>query len=89
LRGTYFDLLAEPPGVVTKTERELVEAFRSEAVWGEEAARLRADFRAKFCALDDGRAAERVVRRVWLSEQEPAPSADASDDRSALAAVEG
>jgi CDP-glycerol glycerophosphotransferase len=89
LRGTYFDLLAEPPGVVTKTEQELVDAFRSEAVWGEEAARLRADFRAKFCALDDGRAAERVVRRVWLSEQEPEPAADATDDRSALAAVEG
>jgi CDP-glycerol glycerophosphotransferase len=70
LRGTYFDLLAEPPGVVTSTEEELVEAFRSGAVWGEEAARLRAVFRARFCALDDGRAAERVVRRVWLSETE-------------------
>jgi CDP-glycerol glycerophosphotransferase len=70
LRGTYFDLLAEPPGVVTRTEEELVEAFRSGAVWGEEAARLRAAFRARFCALDDGRAAERVVRRVWLSETE-------------------
>jgi CDP-glycerol glycerophosphotransferase len=89
LRGTYFDLLAEPPGVVTKTEQELVDAFRSEAVWGEEAARLRADFRAKFCALDDGRAAERVVRRVWLSEQEPVAAVHRRDDRSALAAVEG
>jgi len=66
LRGTYFDLLAEPPGVVTQADGELVEALRSGAAWGEEAARLRAAFRARFCALDDGHAAERVVRRVWL-----------------------
>jgi CDP-glycerol glycerophosphotransferase len=65
LRGTYFDLLAEPPGLVTRTGAELVAAFRSQAVWGEDAARLRAAFRARFCALDDGHAAERVVRRVW------------------------
>ncbi len=70
LRGTYFDLLAEPPGVVTTTDEELVAAFRSEAVWSEDAARRRAAFRARFCYLDDGRAAERVVRRVWLPEQE-------------------
>jgi len=68
LRGTYFDLLAEPPGVVTFTDDELVAAFRSGAVWGEDAARLRGAFRARFASLDDGHAAERVVRRVWLSE---------------------
>jgi CDP-glycerol glycerophosphotransferase len=69
LRGTYFDLLAEPPGVVTRTDDELVAAFRSGAVWSEDAARLRAAFREKFCSLEDGRAAERVVRRVWLAEE--------------------
>jgi CDP-glycerol glycerophosphotransferase len=68
LRGTYFDLLAEPPGVVTRTDEELVEAFLSGAVVGEEAGRLRAVFRARFCMLDDGRAAERVVRAVWLGD---------------------
>ena len=67
-RGTYFDLLAEPPGVVTRTDDELVDAFRSEAVWSEHAARLRGVFRARFASLDDGRAAERVVRRVWGGE---------------------
>ncbi|WP_433393949.1 CDP-glycerol glycerophosphotransferase family protein [Micromonospora sp. KLBMP9576] len=30
-------------------------------------------FRARFCALDDGHAAERVVRRVLLGEQ-PEPT---------------
>jgi CDP-glycerol glycerophosphotransferase len=69
LRGTYFDLLAEPPGAVSSSDAELVDAFRKGAVWGREAADLRAAFREKFCSLEDGRAAERVVRRVWLGEK--------------------
>jgi CDP-glycerol glycerophosphotransferase (TagB/SpsB family) len=72
MRGTYFDLMEEPPGVVTRTTGEAVDAFRSGASEGEEARRLRAAFRARFCALEDGRAAERVVRRVWLGEPVPA-----------------
>ena len=78
LRGTYFDLLAEPPGVVTRTEEELVAAFRSGAYAGAEAARLRASFRGRFCSLEDGGAAERVVRAVWRDagdSGEPAPGA--------------
>ena len=74
LRGTYFDLLAEPPGVVTTSDEELVAAFRSGAVWGDDAARLRAAFREKFCSLEDGRAAERIVRHVWLGERMPPES---------------
>jgi CDP-glycerol glycerophosphotransferase len=78
LRGTYFDLLAEPPGVVTRTEEELVAAFRSGAYAAAEAARLRAAFRERFCSLEDGGAAERVVRAVWLAGSEdrgePAPA---------------
>ena len=72
LRGTYFDLMAEPPGVVARTEDELVEALRSRSAWGEEATRLRAAFRARFCSLDDGRAAERVVRPSCGRSDEPA-----------------
>ncbi len=72
VRGAYFDLLTEGPGVVTRSEDELVAALRAP---GDEAAAKRAAFRARFCALDDGRAAERVVRRVWLSDREtPAPA---------------
>jgi CDP-glycerol glycerophosphotransferase len=63
VRGTYFDLMAEPPGPVTRTEDELLEVFRARGR-GDEA---RAAFRAKFCSLEDGRAADRVVRRVWPS----------------------
>jgi CDP-glycerol glycerophosphotransferase len=71
-RGTYFDLMAEPPGAIARTEGELVDVLRSGAAWGTEAAALRAAFRERFCALEDGHAAERVVRRVWLGERVPA-----------------
>jgi CDP-glycerol glycerophosphotransferase len=68
MRGTYFDLLAEPPGLVTRTDAGVVDALRSGAAAGEEATAARAAFRARYCALDDGGAAERVVRRVFLGE---------------------
>jgi CDP-glycerol glycerophosphotransferase len=58
-RGVYFDLLAEPPGAVARSEAEVAEALAARA----EAER--AAFRARFCALDDGHAAERVVERVF------------------------
>jgi CDP-glycerol glycerophosphotransferase len=78
LRGTYFDLMAEAPGIVTTTEEELLEALRSGAAEDTEARAALAAFRERFCALDDGRAAERVVRRVWLGQEEiverPVPS---------------
>ena len=64
-RGVTFDLLAEPPGAVATTPADLVDAFRTGAVWDDTAAKARAQFRARFCALDDGHAAERVVRRVF------------------------
>ncbi len=68
-RGTYFDLRDQPPGVITATDAEVVEALRSGDAWGDDATRARAAFRARFCALEDGGAAERVVRRVWLGER--------------------
>ena len=77
MRGTYFDLMEEPPGVVVRTEAELVAALRSGAD-GEQARRDRAAFRARFCSLEDGRAAERVVRRVWLGEPARTPAVTAA-----------
>ena len=70
-RGVYFDLMEERPGQVTTSEAELVEALRS----GDEGARERARFRARFCYLEDGHAAERVVRRVFLGDREAAGAA--------------
>jgi CDP-glycerol glycerophosphotransferase len=83
LRGAYFDLMGEPPGVVTRTEGELVDALISGAASEEETSSLRQTFRAKFCSLDDGRAAERVVRRVWASklpERRPADALTRADE---------
>ncbi|MET9297064.1 CDP-glycerol glycerophosphotransferase family protein [Streptomyces sp. NPDC003077] len=66
VRGVYFDLPAEGPGAVATTPEELAEVFRSGAWEDEAAARRLAQFRERFCEFDDGRAAERVVRRVFL-----------------------
>jgi CDP-glycerol glycerophosphotransferase len=67
LRGAYFDLMELPPGAVATTFAELVEIFGSGAYADDAAARQRARFRERFCYLDDGKAAERVVRRVLLT----------------------
>ncbi|MEZ0065370.1 CDP-glycerol glycerophosphotransferase (TagB/SpsB family)/glycosyltransferase involved in cell wall biosynthesis [Streptacidiphilus sp. MAP12-20] len=76
-RGVYLDLLSgrpgETPGPVATTEAELVDVFRSGAWCDGESAGLRAAFRERFCEFDDGRAAERVVRTVFLGESEPLP----------------
>nr|WP_316248187.1 CDP-glycerol glycerophosphotransferase family protein [Streptomyces sp. TRM49041] len=70
-RGVYFDLTAEPPGPVARTQGDLTDILRNPDDWsGEAAAKLRHDFRLRFCQYDDGRAAERVVRRVFLGEGE-------------------
>jgi CDP-glycerol glycerophosphotransferase len=65
LRGVYFDLIASPPGPVATEFDGLTKIFRDER-WDDEA---RAAFRARFCSLDDGGAAERVVRRVFLDQR--------------------
>jgi len=64
LRGVYFDLMAAPPGPVATTFDELAAIFQEDR--RDDAAR--AAFRERFCYLDDGRAAERVVRRVFLDQ---------------------
>ncbi len=71
LRGVYFDLMAQSPGAVATSDAELFEIFASGAWAGAEAAAARAAFRARFCYLDDGGAAERVVRRVLLGGSAP------------------
>ncbi|SEF01862.1 bifunctional glycosyltransferase/CDP-glycerol:glycerophosphate glycerophosphotransferase [Streptomyces sp. Ag109_O5-10] len=72
-RGAYLDITAEAPGHVSRTYRELAWLFASGGWRDEESARLRADFRSRFCEFDDGRAAERVVRTLLLGEAMPDP----------------
>ncbi|GAA2623794.1 bifunctional glycosyltransferase family 2 protein/CDP-glycerol:glycerophosphate glycerophosphotransferase [Actinomadura fulvescens] len=72
-RGVNFDLTEFPPGLVARTEEDLLKGFRSGTPWGEAAARSRAAFRERFCPWEDGRASERAVRRVFLGEDVPNP----------------
>jgi CDP-glycerol glycerophosphotransferase len=65
IRGVTFDLLAEPPGAVATTYQDLVDVFATGAYRDDAATKARAHFRGRFCALEDGHAAERVVRRVF------------------------
>ncbi|MFI7076293.1 CDP-glycerol glycerophosphotransferase family protein [Micromonospora sp. NPDC049903] len=67
-RGVYFDVTAEAPGAVARTFPDLLDVFRSGALETPEADRARAAFRERFCSLEDGHAAERVARRVFLGE---------------------
>jgi len=67
-RGVYFDLMELPPGPVARTPEELARIFRDGSWAGPESGAARAAFRERFCGFDDGRAAERVVRRVLLGE---------------------
>lgn len=67
-RGVYLDVLTEGPGAVARSFAELLDLFRTGAVDGPAATAARQRFRRRFCALEDGRAAERVVRRVLLDQ---------------------
>jgi CDP-glycerol glycerophosphotransferase len=60
-RGTYFDLMAGPPGPIVTNELVLADVLHA----GREDAEMRASFREQFCSLEDGGASERVVRAVW------------------------
>ncbi|MGI5394611.1 bifunctional glycosyltransferase/CDP-glycerol:glycerophosphate glycerophosphotransferase [Streptomyces sp. CA-251251] len=97
-RGTYFDLRELPPGAIARDEDELIDIFADGHWCGSRSAQLRTAFRERFCPWDDGRAAERVVRRVVLGEtvlppvvppaaRRPVPSAAAALARPPLATV--
>jgi CDP-glycerol glycerophosphotransferase (TagB/SpsB family) len=65
-RGTYFDLLATPPGAVATNQAQLNEIFATESFKSTESnARLEA-FRARFCEFDQGTAARQVIEQVML-----------------------
>lgn len=66
-RGVVLDVVAQPPGPVAHGFDDLVTLLR-EGRQGADAA-LRRAFRERFCAWEDGHAAERVVRRVFLGER--------------------
>jgi len=68
LRGFYFDFAAEAPGPLLETSAALIEALRAaEATRGAATAPYAAAydaFVARFCSLEDGKAAARVIDRI-------------------------
>lgn len=80
-RGTYFDLRSCPPGAIARTQDELVDIFTTGHWQGSRSAQVRSAFRARFCSYDDGYAAERVVRRVFLGQPNPVPAVTPLEDR--------
>ncbi|MGW6095623.1 bifunctional glycosyltransferase/CDP-glycerol:glycerophosphate glycerophosphotransferase [Streptomyces sp. NPDC055157] len=73
VRGTYFDLMAEPPGAVATSQAQLTEILGSGEWQSERSATFRSRFRERYCDYDDGHAAERVVRKVFLGEESLLP----------------
>ncbi|MBO2453215.1 bifunctional glycosyltransferase family 2 protein/CDP-glycerol:glycerophosphate glycerophosphotransferase [Actinomadura barringtoniae] len=67
-RGVNLDITAHPPGILTRTEDELLDAFRHRTPWADTTAKARDAFRTRHCPWDDGHAAERAVRRVFLNQ---------------------
>ncbi|WP_375474666.1 CDP-glycerol glycerophosphotransferase family protein [uncultured Jatrophihabitans sp.] len=65
IRGFYFDLLDEAPGPVLRDHDQLAAAVRNlQDVRNDYAGRYAA-FARRYCALEDGRAGERVLERLW------------------------
>lgn len=67
-RGTYFDILEEPPGATAQSMDQLARVLRDREFESSESLELLRMFRNRFCEYDDGRATERVIRRVFLGE---------------------
>ncbi|NUS17145.1 MAG: bifunctional glycosyltransferase family 2 protein/CDP-glycerol:glycerophosphate glycerophosphotransferase [Streptomyces sp.] len=86
-RGAYFDVTAMPPGLVARTQDELTDILATGSWAGARATALRAVFRTRFCPYDDGHAAERVVRRVFLSEEGGLPAVVPLPDRTPVRAA--
>ena len=65
VRGFYFDFGPDAPGPLLDTTQDVLDALRDlDAVTQRHAARY-ASFRERFCHLEDGRATDRVLDRLF------------------------
>ncbi|MBE5957552.1 MAG: bifunctional glycosyltransferase family 2 protein/CDP-glycerol:glycerophosphate glycerophosphotransferase [Lachnospiraceae bacterium] len=69
LRGFYLDVDKELPGPILQTNDELVEAVKNINRVNKEYADKYNRFYRKFCCVDDGHAAERVVNEVFRNKR--------------------
>ncbi|MCQ4310755.1 CDP-glycerol glycerophosphotransferase family protein [Pseudomonas stutzeri] len=65
LRGFYLDMQSDLPGPVVQDSEQLLDLLADLPAVSQRYANRYAHFRERFCALNDGRAAERVVERVF------------------------
>ena len=64
LRGFYFDIEKDAPGPIVKTEDELYYAIEHASKSGHVSHESFEKFYNRFCYLEDGKATERVVKRL-------------------------
>lgn len=69
-RGMYFDIRESPPGMIVTTFDELCVGIRSCEFLSIDNKRRLKLFRNRFCAFDDGRATDRVLKGVFGVEQD-------------------
>lgn len=67
-RGTYFDITVDSPGPVVSELSELIDVIDGRTYAADDHRARLARFQRQFCQFDDGHAAKRVVRRVFLGE---------------------
>ncbi|WP_067927779.1 CDP-glycerol glycerophosphotransferase family protein [Alicyclobacillus shizuokensis] len=65
MRGFYFDLEEQAPGPLVRTEAELFAAIRQVDEWSIRYQDKYDAFRRRFCSLEDGGAARRVIEAVF------------------------
>ena len=65
LRGFYFDLRAEAPGPLLANSAEVIEAIASLDTVAADYREAYQRFAARFCPLDDGKAAARACDRIF------------------------
>jgi len=62
VRGFYFDFLPEAPGPVVRSLPDLLDALLRLDEWQDEYRVRYARFRERYCGMEDGRSADRVIR---------------------------
>lgn len=70
LRGFYIDMETELPGPLLYTSEEVVEAIQKIHLITDEYADRYKKFHDRFCNIDDGHAAKRIVQKVFIEGRE-------------------
>lgn len=65
LRGFYIDIRSEVPGPILKTTEEVIEALKNIDEIESQYSEKYEEFYDKFCNLEDGNSAKRIVEKVW------------------------